>query len=131
MDFPVIAAVTASGLALLQIFLGFLVGFALFKHKIGIGDGGNENLARKIRVHGNLTENAPLFLILLTMLELSGTNEMLLIGYGAVFILARIAHAYALSQTVNPLTPLRALGAMGTNLSIITAVGLILHQVFA
>ena len=130
MDFPVIAAATASILALLQTFLVFLVGFARLKHNIGIGDGGNENLARKIRVHGNLTENAPLFLILLTILELSGINNIVVIAYGAVFILARISHAYALSHTVKPV-PLRFLGAFGTNLAIVTEAGLILHQIFA
>jgi hypothetical protein len=36
----------------------------------GIGDGGNEDLARIARRHGNLTENAPIFLIALASLEL-------------------------------------------------------------
>ena len=70
MDFPIITATTASTVAFLQIFLGFLVGFKRLKTKTGIGDGGNEALARQIRVHGNLIENAPIFLILLVLLEL-------------------------------------------------------------
>ncbi|AFY56907.1 putative MAPEG superfamily protein related to glutathione S-transferase [Rivularia sp. PCC 7116] len=107
MNFPVIAAGCASILALLQVFLAGLVGFARFKHKVGIGDGGNEVLARKIRVHGNLIENAPIFLILLALLELSGIDKTTVAILGGVFILARISHAYALSRTTNPLTPLR------------------------
>ncbi len=44
MNFPIIAAGTASIFALLQVFLARLVVFARFKHKVGIGDGGSEKV---------------------------------------------------------------------------------------
>ena len=131
MDFPFITATTASILAFLQVFLGFLVGFKRLKHKVGIGDGGNEVLARQIRVHGNLIENAPIFLILLLLLELANTNKLIVVIIGSVFVLGRIAHAYALSQTTNPLTPLRAVGGLGNNLAIIVTAAMIFHHIFS
>ena len=38
------------------------------RHKIGIGDGGDKALARKIRVHGNFVEYVPLGLLLMALL---------------------------------------------------------------
>ena len=128
MDFPIITATTASILAFLQIFLGFLVGFKRLKTKTSIGDGGNEALARQIRVHGNLIENAPIFLILLVLLELTGISKITVTFIGTVFVLGRIAHAYALNQTTNPLAPLRALGAGSSSLAIIVTAGMILSH---
>ena len=129
MDFPIITATTASILAFLQIFLGFLVGFKRLKTKTGIGDGGNEALARQIRVHGNLSENAPIFLILLVLLELTGTSKIIVVIIGTVFVLGRIAHAYGLSQTTNPLAPLRGVGAGSSSLAIVVTAGMILSHV--
>jgi len=131
MNFPTIAAGTASILALIQIFLAGLVIFARFNHKVGIGDGGNENLNRKIRVHGNLIENAPIFLILLTLLELSGADKFTVTILGGVFIVARISHAFALSQTANLLTPLRAVGGIGSTLTIVISAAMLLSKVFS
>ena len=130
MDFPIITATTASILAFLQIFLGFLVGFKRLKTKTGIGDGGNEALARQIRVHGNLIENAPIFLILLVLLELTGTGKIMIAIIGTVFVFGRIAHAYGLSQSSYVLAPLRGVGAGSSSLAIVVTAGMILSHVF-
>jgi uncharacterized membrane protein YecN with MAPEG domain len=47
---------------------------------------------RRMRAQANFIENAPLFLILLGGLELSGGNRLALGVIAAAFILARIAH---------------------------------------
>ncbi len=129
MDFPIITATTASILAFLQIFLGFLVGLKRLKTKTGIGDGGNEALARQIRVHGNLIENAPIFLILLVLLELTGTGKIKVIILGTVFVLGRITHAYGLSKSAYVLAPLRGVGAGCSSLAIVVTAGMILSHV--
>ncbi|MGF1492549.1 MAG: MAPEG family protein [Microcoleaceae cyanobacterium] len=129
MEFPVISAGTASVLALLQIFLALLVGFFRIKYKVGIGDSGHEKLARQVRVHGNLIENAPIFIILLTFLELSGGSQTFLLSLAGVFIFARISHAIALSQTSNPFAPLRAIGAFGSTFASLLCAGSILRQI--
>jgi len=129
MDFPIIAAVTASIITFLKMFLAFRVGFARLSSKVSIGDGGNESLNRQIRVHGNLIEYAPIFLILLTMLELSGIDKSFVQILAGVFILARISHAYGLSKTSSFNSPFRALGAGTSSLTIIIAAALLLHRV--
>ena len=129
MDFPFITATTACMLAFLQVFLGFLVGFKRLKTNTGIGDGGNESLARQIRVHGNLIENAPIFLILLALLELSGSEKLRIIILGSVFILGRIAHAVGLSQSTNPTAPLRGIGAGASVLTVIVTASMILSHI--
>lgn len=66
-------------------------------HRIGIGDGGDALLARKIRVHGNFVEHAPFALLLLALLEVSGLAAPWLWGFGGVLLLGRVLHAVGLS----------------------------------
>lgn len=66
--------------------------------KIAIGAGGNRHLERRVRAHGNFSEYVPIILILLTFLELRGAPGSLLHVLGAVLILARLSHAYGISQ---------------------------------
>ena len=55
------------------------------------------DLERAIRGHGNLTEYAPLFLILMLALELSDTSATLLYMSGIIFTLGRLMHGIAFS----------------------------------
>lgn len=118
MIFPIITASAAAVLALLQTYLMLSVGMTRLRTGIGIGDGDQEPLALLIRRHGNLTENAPIFLIVLGLLEVAGGVSWAITTLASTFIVARLAHALALSQTAGP-HPLRALGAFGTVLSIV------------
>ena len=68
-------------------------------HKIGLGDGGDLVLARKVRVHGNFIEHAPLALLMLGLLELCGLPAMWLWSLGTVLLLSRLMHALGLSRT--------------------------------
>lgn len=68
-------------------------------NRIGIGDGGNQQLARAIRVHGNYAENAPFGMILLIMLALLGAATWVIHAVGLAMIAGRAAHAYGLSKT--------------------------------
>jgi uncharacterized protein len=67
--------------------------------RIGLGDGGDALLSRKIRVHGNFTEHAPLALLLLALLELSGLPAPWLWGFGSALLLGRVLHAIGLSRS--------------------------------
>ena len=129
MNFPIVTARFAAVLAILQIALMMWVVLSRNQSKIGIGDGGNEVLARRIRVHGNLTENIPIFLILLGLLEASGIDRTPVIALGSIFILARSCHAAGLSRSSGP-HPLRIAGAVGTNFCIATAAGMLLWRTF-
>ena len=91
MILPITLTIAAAA-ALLNIWLSARVVRLRRVHKIGVGDGGNESVMRRMRAHANFAENTPLFLILLALLELAGGNGWVLWGAGIAFILARIAH---------------------------------------
>ena len=76
-SFPVITALTAALVALLQTGLMLAVGITRLQTGIGIGDDGQEPILSKIRRHANLTENAPIFLIVLGLLaaQVAMTNQ--------------------------------------------------------
>jgi uncharacterized membrane protein YecN with MAPEG domain len=70
--------------------------------KIAIGDGGNHQLSRAIRAHANLTENAPIALILLTGIELQEFSIIVLHVLGTMLVTGRLLHAYGLSRNAGP-----------------------------
>ena len=64
---------------------------------VSLGEGGNELLIRRIRVHGNAIENIPIGLLLMLVLELNGSSPGVLHGLGASLTIGRLAHAQGLS----------------------------------
>lgn len=118
--FPTATAITASLIAVLYLALTVYVGAGRMKFGTGLGDGGHEGLNRRIRMHANLAENAPLLLILLGMTEMTGAYPLMVRIVGAVFVLCRCSHAYGLSMAFGPgRNPFRAIGAGGTFLCMI------------
>jgi hypothetical protein len=67
--------------------------------KIGIGDGGDKALARKIRAHANFIEYVPVALILLALLELAGLAALWLWIFGGGLLVARVLHAIGLTRS--------------------------------
>lgn len=96
---PKITLLFASLHVLLMLVL--LVPIPLHRHasKIGLGDGGDPLLARKIRVHGNFVEYAPFALLVLALLELCGLPAAAVWGFGAALLLGRVMHAVGLSRS--------------------------------
>ena len=70
-----------------------------FRHKIGLGDGGDRQLLMRVRAHANAVENMPLALLLLGGMELNGYNSGQIHGFGSVLLLSRAAHAWGLSHS--------------------------------
>lgn len=68
-------------------------------HGIGLGDGGDPELLRRIRGHGNFAEYVPLILLMMALLELSKHSTLLLHALGVTLLLARVLHGLALSFT--------------------------------
>jgi uncharacterized protein len=68
------------------------------RHKIGIGDGGDHRLLRKVRAHGNFIEYVPMALLMLGLLELSGLPAPWLWAFGSSLLIARLLHAFGLSR---------------------------------
>jgi uncharacterized membrane protein YecN with MAPEG domain len=85
--------------ALLVLILAMRVAYWRFKHKIGLGDGGDKELLKRVRAHGNAVEYLPLSLILLGGMELNGYPNNLIHGFGAALFVSRVAHAWGVSRS--------------------------------
>ena len=112
-------------LALIALFLWTRVSAARVQLGISTLDGGNRDLAYRIRRHGNFAEHVPLALVLLGVLELDGTRPAILHALGATLVVARILHPLGLHHDRSP-HPLRALGAGATFLVTLAAAALAL-----
>jgi uncharacterized protein len=110
---PVISALTAGILIVMQMVLLSAVARARRRDRQSLGDGGNRGLLMAIRRHGNLAENAALFVIGFALLEMSGANPIGLAIMCLAFVLARISHAVGLSMK-NTVNSFRVLGTTAT-----------------
>jgi uncharacterized membrane protein YecN with MAPEG domain len=66
---------------------------------IGLGTGGDAELEKAVRCHGNFTEYAPIGLIVLASAELSGAAGAWIHAIGILLIGGRLLHAWGLSQS--------------------------------
>ena len=69
-----------------------------------------EMLQRAIRAHGNLIENAPLFLILLFLCELNKFDPLYLHAAGIIFFLGRLMHGIGFGFMLH--SPILRIGGM-------------------
>ena len=88
----------AGAAAILHVWLSLRVSRLRRPLKIGVGDGGNEVLARRMRAHGNFAENMPILLVLLGFLELATGGNLWLWGAAILFVVARILHAFGMDR---------------------------------
>ena len=88
----------AGAAALVHIWLSLRVSRLRRAHKVSIGDGGHEGLRARMRAHANFAETAPIFLILLALVELAKGSPIWLWGTGILFILARLAHPLGMER---------------------------------
>ena len=96
---PVVTAFYAALLALLCVLLSNLVIRQRRQKRVGLGDGGDAALTQAIRAFGNFVEYTPLFVVLMALAEMLGTQRPWLHAYGALFVAGRVAHAIGLSRT--------------------------------
>ncbi len=110
---------------LLLIFLSVRVGQVRTRLKINLGDGGNPEMVKAIRAHGNYTEYAPLALVGLIALAEVGADVTVVHGLGAFFFFARVAHMLGLGLGVWPSG--RFVGTLSTMLSLLATAGLLIY----
>lgn len=116
--------------SLLSLVLAYRVVMIRGAKKIGLGDGGDESLTRQIRVHGNLLENFLPFAILFLLAELNALPPTFLHAVGALFLIARLFHAYGLAQSAGR-TFGRFYGTVLTWLTLATLIVVNLYHSFA
>lgn len=95
---PFISTILAAALMILTQFLMLSVGLHRTRAQIGIGMGDSVDLERKMRRHGNLIENAPLFVIVLALTEMLGAPRTIVAAFAAVFFAARLMHVIGFSS---------------------------------
>ncbi len=135
MTAPVITAMVAAIIIILQQILMLTVGLHRGRAGIGVGFGEDQNLERKIRRHGNLAENAALFIATLALAEILGTPGIIVMVFGAVFVSARIFHALGMGSLSGShladggavFRMMRALGALGTVLAGVALGGYLIY----
>lgn len=98
LSFP-ISTVVAGLLGLWLVVLSVNVVRLRRSSEVSLGAGDDRRLMRAVRAHGNLTEYAPLFTILLVLAEAQGGSAVLLGALGALFVAGRVGHGIALGFT--------------------------------
>lgn len=112
-----ITALYAGLCGVLLILLYLRISQRRLSSKIGLGSGGDADLERRIRAHGNFIESVPMALILLFLFEHSDADPIFIHTFGILLVISRIAHAQGLSRTAERSTG-RFYGAIGTLLVI-------------
>ncbi|MCF6300884.1 MAG: MAPEG family protein [Proteobacteria bacterium] len=95
----IITSLYASILAILVIFLAFKVTSFRRAKSVGLGDDGDKDGMRVIRVHANAIEYIPIILILMGVYEANGAPSLMLHIVGSVAVIARVLHATGLSKS--------------------------------
>lgn len=101
-DLVPVTTLYASLCALLLLGLSYRVVRFRQTLKVNLGDAGNPELERAIRVQGNFVEYVPTILFLLLLAELNHLPVWLLHVAGSVLFIARVMHAWGLASKNGP-----------------------------
>lgn len=96
----IVTSLYASLIAFMMVALAFRVTKFRRKHAVGLGDGDNQEVTHAMRLQANLFEYAPLFLILLLVLELNQASTFMLHVWGALFVFARAIHVWGFASNI-------------------------------
>ena len=88
----------AAAAVLINLWLGTRVSRLRFRHKVSVGDAGNDAIACRMRAQANVVEYTPLFLILLGLIELSEGSRTWLWGVAILYIFGRLAHPFGMDR---------------------------------
>jgi uncharacterized protein len=115
-----ISMIAAGVLGLMLLFLSAYVIVGRVKFKVDLGDGGSEEMQRRIRVQANFVEYVPLALILIMLVEYGKVGPGWLPAALAVALVAgRVLHAYGLAGNAGT-----SVGRfVGTNLTALAILG--------
>ena len=102
----------AAGAALINIWLGTRISRLRLRHKVSVGDGGNELVGTRMRAQANFVEYTPFFLILLAAVELATGSPTWLWAVAVLYIVGRLLHPFGLERPAP--NPLRMIGILLT-----------------
>tara|TARA_R110002073_G_scaffold51196_1_gene134686 strand:+ start:124 stop:525 length:402 start_codon:yes stop_codon:yes gene_type:complete len=105
MTLLIVTTISASILGALYIRLALNVIKYRRKYGVSVGDGGEEELLRAIRAHANLTEYAPIGLILIACLEMNAAPIFVTAPLALMFTIGRILHPLGMGAAGSALQP--------------------------
>lgn len=115
-------ALYAGVFALIIVALGINVTVHRARLKVPMGDGGNPQMLRMIRLHANAVEYLPLALVLMLLYEATGGAHAVLHAAGIALIVARLLQSWNMWQS-----PIAGFGRVsGQSLTWLTIVALAL-----
>jgi uncharacterized membrane protein YecN with MAPEG domain len=97
-------------LAAIFLILWFRVSALRSATGLSFGDGGNPDLLRRVRQHGNFIEWTAFVLILMILAEGMGAPALYLHISGALLLIGRIVHPFGLGAIDNAAMPARYIG---------------------
>lgn len=109
----VITALYAGVNVIFTAFLGIMVVRKRWTTRTSVGDGGQKDMTKALRAHGNNVENVPLGLLVIGLLEGLAAPIILIHLLGICLTLGRLAHARGLYQTLGP-SKMRIIGMILT-----------------
>ena len=109
--FP-ITSIYAALAGLLLLVLAWRVVAVRRRERIGLGDGQNRDLERRIRIHANAVEYVPIALILLGLAERALGQPWYLVAMAVVLVVSRLIHPIGMARP-SP-NAARVLGILGT-----------------
>ena len=95
---PTILPIYAALLAIIFVALSIRTIRQRHKLKIGLGDAGNKDMQRAVRVHANFAEYVPLCLVMIYLVEQSGVYAWMAHALCLGLLFGRLSHAYGVSQ---------------------------------
>ena len=94
-----ITALYAGILALIVVALAINVTVHLVKLHVPLGDGGNPEMLRMIRLHGNAIEYIPLAIVLMALYEINGGWHTALHIVGIALVASRVLQTWGMWGT--------------------------------
>src|SRR5476649_603582 len=94
-----ITALYTAILALIIVALGINVTVHRVKLKVSLGDGGNAEMLRMIRLHANAVEYLPIAMLLMIAYELNGGWHLALHVIGIALVVGRLIQTAAMWST--------------------------------
>ena len=114
----------AAAAAVLNFWLSTRIGIVRRARLVAHGDGGHDQLARRMRAQTNFVEYTPFILILCAAIELAGRGGLWLSAVMAIYFLARVAHAIGMDGDGVPKTR-----QVGIAITFLTLLGLAVYAV--
>jgi hypothetical protein len=90
--------IIAVALAVVNLWLSIRTGQARQAAKVSVGDGDNPLLRARMRAHANFIEYVPMALILMALIDSSGSNSQLLWLLGIALVIGRILHPFGMER---------------------------------